>query len=62
MNAYNTGLALTPKMKVTPALSGHVLAEDVYAPQDVPPTPTTNVDGYAVRCRLYFFCLVCTHH
>ncbi|EJU06392.1 molybdenum cofactor biosynthesis protein [Dacryopinax primogenitus] len=31
------------------ALSGHVLAEDVYAPQDVPNTRTTNVDGYAVR-------------
>ncbi|TFK55434.1 molybdenum cofactor biosynthesis protein [Heliocybe sulcata] len=37
------------KTKVTPALKGHVLAEDVYAPQDVPTTYTTSVDGYALR-------------
>ncbi|KAL5508173.1 hypothetical protein ACEPAH_5792 [Sanghuangporus vaninii] len=37
------------KMPVTAALKGTVLAEDVYAPQDVPPAPTTNMDGYAVR-------------
>ncbi|EFI27789.1 molybdenum cofactor biosynthesis protein [Coprinopsis cinerea okayama7 len=30
-------------------LRGYVLAEDVYAPHNVPPTPTTNVDGYAIR-------------
>ncbi|KZT50431.1 molybdenum cofactor biosynthesis protein [Calocera cornea HHB12733] len=30
-------------------LAGHVLAEDIYAPHDVPNTRTTNVDGYAVR-------------
>lgn len=30
-------------------MRGHVLAEDVYAPQDVPESRTTNVDGYAVR-------------
>ncbi|KAF9226830.1 hypothetical protein BS17DRAFT_776187 [Gyrodon lividus] len=34
---------------VTPALAGHVLAEDVYAPQNIPSTQTTNVDGYALR-------------
>ncbi|KAJ8516653.1 hypothetical protein ONZ45_g6072 [Pleurotus djamor] len=34
---------------VTPELSGHVLAEDVYAQQDVPSRATTNVDGYALR-------------
>lgn len=34
---------------VTPSLAGHVLAEDVYAPEDIPSSPTTNVDGYAVR-------------
>ncbi|KAF8207824.1 MoaB/Mog domain-containing protein [Mycena galopus ATCC 62051] len=34
---------------VTPELRGHVLAEDVYAPQDVPSTSTTSVDGYALR-------------
>ncbi|KAG6331869.1 hypothetical protein ID866_7220, partial [Astraeus odoratus] len=36
-------------LPVTPSLAGHVLAEDVYAPQDVPQSKTTNVDGYAVR-------------
>ncbi|KZT66051.1 hypothetical protein DAEQUDRAFT_489147 [Daedalea quercina L-15889] len=34
---------------VTAQLKGHVLAEDVYAPQDVPLTFTTSVDGYALR-------------
>ncbi|CCM01747.1 uncharacterized protein FIBRA_03813 [Fibroporia radiculosa] len=34
---------------VTPHLKGHVLAEDVCAPQDVPLTSTTSVDGYALR-------------
>ena len=38
--------------QVTPFLRGQVLAENVYATQDVPPTHTTNVDGYAIRCRL----------
>ncbi|OCB87528.1 hypothetical protein A7U60_g5433 [Sanghuangporus baumii] len=37
------------KVPVTAALKETVLAEDVYAPQDVPPAPTTNMDGYAVR-------------
>ncbi|TFK62716.1 molybdenum cofactor biosynthesis protein [Pluteus cervinus] len=36
-------------LKVSPALMGHVLAVDVHAPQNVPSTSTTNVDGYAVR-------------
>ncbi|KAI9574318.1 MoaB/Mog domain-containing protein [Boletus coccyginus] len=36
-------------LPVTPALAGHVLAEDVYAPQNVPSSQTTNVDGYALR-------------
>ncbi|KAJ9476168.1 Molybdopterin molybdenumtransferase [Pseudozyma hubeiensis] len=31
------------------SLIGHVLAEDVFAPTDLPPGPTTNVDGYAVH-------------
>ncbi|KAK7053929.1 Molybdopterin molybdenumtransferase [Favolaschia claudopus] len=30
-------------------LSGHILAEDVHAPQNVPSASTTNVDGYALR-------------
>ncbi|KAJ7369083.1 MoaB/Mog domain-containing protein [Mycena albidolilacea] len=37
------------KQLVTPELRGHVLAEDVYAPQNVPSTSTTSVDGYAMR-------------
>ncbi|KIK96138.1 hypothetical protein PAXRUDRAFT_32580 [Paxillus rubicundulus Ve08.2h10] len=37
------------KLPVTPALAGYVLAEDVYARQNIPPTQTTNVDGYALR-------------
>lgn len=38
-------------IQVTPALVGCVLAQDVYASHDVPATPTTNVDGYAVVCE-----------
>ncbi|KAI0677254.1 MoaB/Mog domain-containing protein [Trametes maxima] len=34
---------------VTPHLRGHVIAEDVLAPQNVPATASTNVDGYALR-------------
>ncbi|KAJ7094331.1 MoaB/Mog domain-containing protein [Mycena epipterygia] len=37
------------KQPVTQALKGHVLAEDVYAPQNVPFTSTTSADGYALR-------------
>lgn len=36
-------------LKVNSKLSGHVLAEDVFARHDVPNTFTTNVDGYAIR-------------
>ncbi|KAJ7066192.1 molybdenum cofactor biosynthesis protein [Mycena amicta] len=39
----------TQRKLVTQALRGHVLAEDVYAPQNVPSTSTTSVDGYALR-------------
>ncbi|KAI0700635.1 molybdenum cofactor biosynthesis protein [Cytidiella melzeri] len=39
----------TQPLPVTPALRGYVLAEDVFAPHDVPRSATTNVDGYAVR-------------
>ncbi|KAF9035074.1 molybdenum cofactor biosynthesis protein [Hymenopellis radicata] len=35
-------------LPVTAALAGHVLAEDVYSPSNIPPTTTTSVDGYAV--------------
>ncbi|KAJ3987630.1 MoaB/Mog domain-containing protein [Lentinula detonsa] len=36
-------------LPVTASLRGHVLAEDVYAFTDFPPTKTTSVDGYALR-------------
>lgn len=39
----------TVELPVTSQLRGHVLAEDVYAPQNVPATFTTSVDGYALR-------------
>ncbi|KAH9844355.1 MoaB/Mog domain-containing protein [Rhodofomes roseus] len=39
----------TAELPVTANIKGHVLAEDVYAPQDVPSTSTTSVDGYALR-------------
>lgn len=39
----------TCRKSVTPALKGHVLAEDVLSPQNVPFTQTTSVDGYALR-------------
>jgi gephyrin len=53
--AYQLILQHTPVLpvemrKVRPDLRGHVLAEDVCATDDWPRTPTTNVDGYAVRC------------
>lgn len=37
------------ELPVTSKLRGCVVAEDVYATQDVPASLTTNVDGYAVR-------------
>ncbi|KAJ7181579.1 MoaB/Mog domain-containing protein [Mycena crocata] len=37
------------KRLVTHELKGHVLAEDVFAQQNVPFTSTTSVDGYALR-------------
>ncbi|KAL0950077.1 hypothetical protein HGRIS_010081 [Hohenbuehelia grisea] len=39
----------TAKIPVGPSLKGYVVAEDVFAPQDVPSTKTTSVDGYALR-------------
>ncbi|TFK43891.1 hypothetical protein BDQ12DRAFT_675753 [Crucibulum laeve] len=39
----------TYTLAVNHTLRGHVLAEDVYAPHDAPPTATTSVDGYALR-------------
>lgn len=39
-------------MNVGPDLVGHVLAEDVVSPRNVPSGPSTNIDGYAVRGEL----------
>ncbi|KAG0697308.1 MoaB/Mog domain-containing protein [Suillus ampliporus] len=36
-------------LPVTPALAGHILGEDVNAPQNIPSSKTTSVDGYALR-------------
>ncbi|KAF8165768.1 molybdenum cofactor biosynthesis protein [Crassisporium funariophilum] len=36
-------------LPVNHRLGGHILAEDVYAPQDAPQNATTSVDGYALR-------------
>lgn len=35
-------------LPITENLEGHILAQDVIAKRDLPPGPTTNVDGYAV--------------
>lgn len=37
---------------VEDSLVGYVLADDVQSAQNIPPRPSTNVDGYAVRCEL----------
>ncbi|SJX66495.1 related to Gephyrin [Sporisorium reilianum f. sp. reilianum] len=39
----------TVSLPIGTSLIGHVLAEDVLAPTDLPPGATTNVDGYAVH-------------
>ncbi|PPQ73786.1 hypothetical protein CVT24_007532 [Panaeolus cyanescens] len=39
----------TQTLPVDARLAGYILAEDVYAPRNVPPTPTTSLDGYALR-------------
>ncbi|QRW15852.1 gamma-glutamyltranspeptidase [Rhizoctonia solani] len=36
-------------LEVNSRLAGHVLSEDVMAPHELPASPTTNVDGYAVK-------------
>ncbi|KAJ4479031.1 MoaB/Mog domain-containing protein [Lentinula aciculospora] len=41
-------------LPVTASLHGHILAEDVYASADFPPTKTTSVDGYALRGMFQF--------
>ncbi|BGP41519.1 hypothetical protein JCM10449v2_005508 [Rhodotorula kratochvilovae] len=43
-----TPVAPVQTLSVTPSLIGHVLAEDVLAPGNIPAGPSTNIDGYAV--------------
>lgn len=40
---------ITETLPISPLLIGHVLAESISAVSDLPPGPTTNVDGYAVK-------------
>jgi len=42
---------LSQSIQVNPDLRNHILAEDVYASQDVPLRATTSVDGYVLRCE-----------
>ncbi|CEQ41562.1 SPOSA6832_03290, partial [Sporobolomyces salmonicolor] len=41
-------------LPVEPSLVGHVIADDVYSARDLPSAPSTNIDGYAVRCEAAF--------
>ncbi|PWN51198.1 hypothetical protein IE53DRAFT_328863 [Violaceomyces palustris] len=45
------GLAATVLLPVNSSLAGFILAEDIVAATDLPPGPTTNVDGYAVKAK-----------
>jgi gephyrin len=45
-------LVYTEIEQVGSSLKGYIIAEDVYAPNDIPATRTTSVDGYALRCKL----------
>lgn len=42
----------TETLPVNSNLTGYVIAEDISATSDLPPGPTTNVDGYAVKSSL----------
>lgn len=48
----NTYISPVQTLAVEDSLVGHVLAEDVESAQNIPGRPSTNVDGYAVRCKL----------
>ena len=53
VEAHETVLRLTPVLPVEAvplsAAAGRVLAEELVAPRDLPPWPSSAVDGYAVR-------------
>ena len=40
---------LAPQLVAYHEMTGRVLAQDIVAPEDVPPFSNTAVDGYAVR-------------
>lgn len=51
----NTYVTVPQNLAVTEELVGSVLAEDILSEKDKPELPSTNVDGYAVRCEPNFF-------
>ena len=51
IDAHSTTISELVERKVQADLVGHVLAEDVIAEGDIPPRPTSNVDGYAVNSK-----------
>jgi hypothetical protein len=47
----NTRVNPVQNLAVDDKLLGFVIAEPVFSAKDIPELPTTNVDGYAVRCK-----------
>lgn len=47
----NTHVAPLQMLPVTETLVGCVMGEDVISAKNIPEKSTTNVDGYAVRCK-----------
>ncbi|GAA5981352.1 hypothetical protein JCM5350_004375 [Sporobolomyces pararoseus] len=45
----NTPLTQIETIPVDQDLVGHVLSDDVHSPKNIPSSPSTNIDGYAVR-------------
>lgn len=53
----NTPLTQIETIPVDQNLVGHVLSDDVKSPKNIPSSPSTNIDGYAVRCKFHSFSL-----
>jgi gephyrin len=51
----NTPTTQIESISVDQDLVGHVLSDDVHSPKNIPNSPSTNIDGYAVRCSLLSF-------
>lgn len=47
----NTRVNPSENLAVDEQLLGYILSEDVFCSKAIPELPTTNVDGYAVRCE-----------